>query len=313
MTHCAALYVPVQHHAAPFNRLPTALLPQVLQHLPQQPRFEHAALVNSTWAAAAAAATTSISMDNLSAQQLPALQAWMAQHSSQLQELCLSNPDRQHAFPKCPLPCAGLVQLTALHLYNLDYQLQLPGLPAPLDSGRHSSSADAAPAAAAAAGATNVGSSKAGSSAGSQATAPVLPQLARLTAQADFSTTSSFLQLAAATALTHLELRDCWSLTPSAADDWMSMLDRDEQQPQLEQALSSLLQQLPRLQELWLSDLPASVVEVGLEGAAGCLTELRIDGPRCNRYMDLGGAACTPKRMQHLTALRSLHIGGAET
>jgi len=107
----------------PMRNLPATVLTQILQHVPLQQRLRDCALVCQAWAAAAAMATTSISSSDLTAEQLPLLQAWIEQHGQGLVSLELGVSQRQ---AELQLPCPKQVQLTRLHLTACEPCLQLP-------------------------------------------------------------------------------------------------------------------------------------------------------------------------------------------
>jgi len=109
--------------ATAISRLPTTVLSQVLQHVPMEQRLLNCSLVCTQWAAAAAAATTSISEKSLRTAQLPALQ-WIQKHGQVLVSLQLD----QHLdeTQDCEVVLPGLLHLTSLELFGFMPNLQPP-------------------------------------------------------------------------------------------------------------------------------------------------------------------------------------------
>lgn len=111
-------------HAQVVLDLPTALLARVLERVPTQHRLSQCALVCQHFAAAAAIATSSISIcsrrccyystcterDCIPSSKLPLLQAWVEQHAGQLTSISYCGKHQLQ------LPCAGLLQLVSLEL-----------------------------------------------------------------------------------------------------------------------------------------------------------------------------------------------------
>lgn len=101
-------------HGITASDLPQSLISRILQHVPLQQRLCSCALVCSTWAAAATAATSIITVQLLPGQ-LTDLQSWMKQHGQSLQQL---EVNKKHTFRLDPARSVPEQQL----------QLQLPGL-----------------------------------------------------------------------------------------------------------------------------------------------------------------------------------------
>lgn len=96
--------------------LPTAVLAQVLQHVPQQQRLSVCTLVCTDWAAAAALATVNIDANRrFKGDKLPAFQSWLVHHAKQLVSIKYKH---RKSLPYLQLPSAELLQLTSLELEN---------------------------------------------------------------------------------------------------------------------------------------------------------------------------------------------------
>lgn len=109
--------------------LPVAVVANILQHVPQNQRLSSCALVCSSWATAAAAATTQLRRDTqLPLAKLSALGKWLEQHAKQMVSLDLSLYSAQVTGVPLQLPYHDLVQLTRLHLIG-DF-LHLPDVKA---------------------------------------------------------------------------------------------------------------------------------------------------------------------------------------
>lgn len=112
---CALLFAGSARTGVDWSKLPPELLPTILQFVPQQHRFSSCVAVNPAWAAAAVAATRSISIK----QDQPKLlqQAWAAcapRFAAQLTHLTLwtrHEPGWGTFNSKLHLPCAGLCSL----------------------------------------------------------------------------------------------------------------------------------------------------------------------------------------------------------
>jgi hypothetical protein len=89
------------------EQLPTAVLVQILQLVEVRHRLNSCALVNSTWAAAAAAATDSIVVDADPGCDVNDLIDWLDQRGQQVSRLCL-NAGWQEVYQ---LPCSQLRDL----------------------------------------------------------------------------------------------------------------------------------------------------------------------------------------------------------
>lgn len=94
-------------------QLPIAVLARILQRVPQQQRLSACALVCNAWAAAAAAATHSITTEvsRTDLNVVPSFEAWLQHHDSL---------DVRGRWSKLELPCAALVQLTSLSLESCE-------------------------------------------------------------------------------------------------------------------------------------------------------------------------------------------------
>lgn len=93
--------------------LSVALLGEVLQHVPLQQRMAHCALVSTTWAAAADAATVSVSVKPDPAG-VSALQSWLQHNGRQVVALTVAHRGFSDPVGQLQLPCAELLQLTRL-------------------------------------------------------------------------------------------------------------------------------------------------------------------------------------------------------
>jgi hypothetical protein len=80
---------------------------QILQHVPVQDRFRHAALVNPDWAAAAIDSTDSICLPG-KCSQLFNLQSWLVQHGSSIDTVSVTGQVDEDVVL---LPCSKLQQL----------------------------------------------------------------------------------------------------------------------------------------------------------------------------------------------------------
>jgi len=94
--------------------LSVALLGEVLQHVPLQQRMSDCALVSTTWAAAADAATVRVTV-KLNPAGVSALQSWLQHNGRQVVALTVGH-HFQHPFGQLQLPCAELLQLTRLEV-----------------------------------------------------------------------------------------------------------------------------------------------------------------------------------------------------
>jgi hypothetical protein len=112
-----------KHHHAAESRMPTsaALLPQevlvqIVQHVPLVERFSSCALVSTAWAAAACAATDTVSLETLSNPQ--GFTAWLHTHGTQVSSICIKN-GREKVLQLQDLPCSRLQDLQLGH-FELD-------------------------------------------------------------------------------------------------------------------------------------------------------------------------------------------------
>lgn len=96
--------------------LPQEVLVQILQHVPLNNRFSSCALVSTAWAAAACAATDTVSLKALSDPER--LTAWLRMHGPQVSSICIRN-GREKALQLQDLPCSRLCDLQLGH-FELD-------------------------------------------------------------------------------------------------------------------------------------------------------------------------------------------------
>lgn len=301
-------FLPTPCLQAPITRLPTALIAQMLSHVPQQQRLQVCALVHTTWAAAAAAATTDMTATINSDEQQASVDAWTRQHSSQLVSLSVSSPVRTLADSRCAFyvcemefPVAQLVQLSRLHFSGVDLIMTATS-----------------PYTASGVGCWHQVSTG----------PPPLPRLASVRLQScAFSDAGSLMQLAIATGITRLHLDQVrltgghstsgnpppshLSHNPSlqlAVLAYQSRAADDNQH--LGQTLGALLQCLTQLQHLALQTYPFATLALALEHAPGSLQELVVTGQRTES--DPAGQSCLPARLSHLTSLSRLKLESAD-
>ena len=106
------------HEAAvSFPALPEPVLIYILKKVPQRDRLSRAALVCKTWAAAAIAASTVITLTRLNDATASGLSSWLQQHGSGAVE-AIQVPTMPHEQVQLKLPNAGLAKLQFLHLQN---------------------------------------------------------------------------------------------------------------------------------------------------------------------------------------------------
>lgn len=115
--------------------LPQEALVRILEQLQQEDRLTAAALVSTSWAAAAGAATTAvaISEDNFCAETLEGLNSWLQQHPGQVESITMAGDSSTYS--ALQLPCSQLTRLQALALSSCAVRLQGPaagGHPGPL-------------------------------------------------------------------------------------------------------------------------------------------------------------------------------------
>jgi hypothetical protein len=96
------------------------LLAEVLQHVPQQQRLSQCALVNTSWAPAAAQATVHVA-GMVKPAAVEGLQSWLSAHAGQVLSIKLRGSRHQ----ALQLPLDKLTQLQHLQLNG--FRLQLPG------------------------------------------------------------------------------------------------------------------------------------------------------------------------------------------
>lgn len=311
------------------SRLPTALLAAILQHVPQRQRLQQCALINSTWAAAAAAATTSIDLTAKYDAQLPPLQSWIRQYGSQLTSLVVklntyldftstyyrwqatSSAHPQHL--KLMLPCVELSQLTVLHLSGVQLDQLLPTAAesasdrALASSGTASSMPNGQRLPTAPGQDLPLGQ---GSSAGPAAPLQLLPCLQKLSIKdCLISTADSLTQFSVARSLTSLTIDNLQlPRTEQQQEEEQEQQqeedeERQQQWQQLGHVLDAVLRCFTQLKQLKAIDLPSVVTAVGLEGAVGSLTELYVQPD----WQD-GTESCLPARLPQLTALQDLCV-----
>lgn len=230
------------------SNLPATVLPQILQHVPLQQRLRDCAQVCQAWAAAAAMATTNISLADLTAEKLPSLQAWIEQHGQGLVslELGVSQAELQ-------LPCPKLLQLTRLHLTACEPCLQLP---------TSSSSCMVGPT-------PDTGSCGSTSVYASQGVLLPMPRLQSVKIAACLlSSPTTLLQLSSLRSITELRLVDI-ELNSSCEHPLQQVSD----------ALSQVLQQLRNLRCLELSSVETSEAALAPCSAMQHLQDLSVSRP----------------------------------
>lgn len=104
------------------------VLAEVLKHVPLRQRLQHCSLVCTAWAAAAAIATTSISLFR-SAAQLDALKSWLQKHGRQVETLSIDDHHqygiiRNAVKDRLQLPGTEMPQLSTLKVTGHELQLQ---------------------------------------------------------------------------------------------------------------------------------------------------------------------------------------------
>lgn len=256
------------------SKLPTAVLAQILQqHIPLQQRMQSCAVVCSTWAAAAAMATTKIDLQ-LTPAKVPALHAWLGsgQRAQQLVSFALQRPYGWRE-TQMQLACAGLVQLTSLELDGIAPLLPCAGMArAPRAAMRSSNS-----------------------SSGADVSSAGLPKLVRLRLRAlQLASTTALLQLSSLARLTQLGLSSV-------------SLPSSTKQPvkQLSTALAQVLH-LPCLQFLSIHSMELDAIALVPHLPAG-LTSLECTG--CGRWSS-GERAMLPARLPQLSKLHCLTLWG---
>jgi hypothetical protein len=102
-----------QGHAAD---LPQHVLIRILRRVDRQQRLSSAAFVSSTWAAAAAAATISVTMpaDYIDGPAVESVNDWLAQHAGHVRRIKI--PEHLHTSVPLVLPCSMLTRLQHLHV-----------------------------------------------------------------------------------------------------------------------------------------------------------------------------------------------------
>jgi hypothetical protein len=284
--------------------LPAALIPQILQHVPQQQRLTQCALVCRAWASAAALGTVHVEKFKLTADAVPALQAWLQQHADQLLTIQLSTdmfapgPERS-----LQLPLNRFKQLQRLDLTR--FELKLPG------EGEEGAGQQLR---------------RLGLTASDSHAEAVLPSLQhfRLTG-VQLASTSSLLQLTHAPQLTSLSL-DSIEVAQLQFGSWMrSDLNTPTAVQQVAATVSCMLNRLPRLSVLELPDMPLSAAAVQQLTAMQGLREVSLscqqDMPTCDlqrlpssvtqlqfQGSDYQGSPSLPSQLPQLTGLLRLQL-----
>jgi hypothetical protein len=126
-THLQATSTAGQRSTVP--QLPVELLSQVLRHVDLQQRLGSCSLVCKAWRAAAAAATSKVSLKLNTFEQPKAILArslgqWLGVHGAAVTHLSVTDA-HPHPFAPFQLPCTVLTQLQELKIHSC--QLQEPG------------------------------------------------------------------------------------------------------------------------------------------------------------------------------------------
>ena len=230
LTTCCDRLKPANSSMAPSTTaadLPSVLLVKILEMVPQSHRLGNSALVRKSWASAATAATSKVSLEvNPDTLRMQAgVHSWLRQHSSILSSLELRSPssaalvedDSLAAGRSITLPlhlqCADYAQLTSLSLETMDltYSTDEPTQ--------------------------------------AQQQQGALPQLAELKLSlCGFSRQEAFLNLASSARLTALDLRRLWWAQPSKDQQLQTAPGADSPPP----ALTTVLHCCSSLQRLHL-------------------------------------------------------------
>lgn len=139
---------------------------------------------------------------------------------------------------------------------------------------------------------------------------PLLPRLQELhLTDCLISTAGSLAQFSSACCLISLKIADLQlphtAQQQQGEEQGQQEEDEERQQEwqQMGQALSSLLRCFTQLKQLWVTGVSSVVTAVGLESAAGSLTELLVHP----RDAD-GSESCLPPRLPQLMSLQDLSI-----
>jgi hypothetical protein len=292
--------------------LPEALTAQILQHVPQQQRLQHCALVCKAWASAAALATVNVEQTfKAEGQAILAFKSWLQKHAGHLESLQLSYSAVCEKL-ELQLPWAQLAKLQRLQLQG--FELSLPG--------EEDSSISSGSTACAAAGASSTSNLGEGTHGPAHLLLPCLQQLQLFKVQ--LVSTSSLLQLAGVPGLTSLKTKEVSFAQLNAAAS--TIKSKTKMQP-VAAAITGLLQQLPRLAVLELHGMPMSAAAMQQLGGMQGLQEVSLQQtgymPACdlqqlpssitqlqfhgNLYGHSVGPASLPK-LQQLTGLLQLTV-----
>jgi hypothetical protein len=307
--------------------VPLPVISQILQHVPLRQRLSSCALVCSTWAAAAAAATNSINIEILP-KQLPALGLWMQQHGKYVQHLQVKQRGL-NVFTSEPtnliqlhLPAHQLMQLTSLQVKGFVPRLQLSVLKKALQSQAAANSSGLAAASGSKGAAAGRGSSRGrgsrrrgrgtrgsrvlqggsnrcnDSSNTALAALQPLPNLQQLHLLVPMQSTKTILQFSQCASVTQLKLealgfRDC---------------PVTQEPPDQTRKVSALLSSLTQLQDLSVSHMTVNVHALPALSSSS-LTALRLDTTTDTSIWELR-PICIPLNpmLPQLAQLRVLHI-----
>lgn len=238
--------------------LPTVLVARILKHVPQQERLSQCAVVCHAWAKAGTLATVIIDV-KLPAGKRAAFESWLHQHSRQLEALNATKLPVKGVFYsplQLQLPCDQLLQLSSLSLLEAVPHLQLPLQTN--NSMQRSPVLGLDPA------------SSSGPAAGMGPTQPapvVLPKLQELSLQyMAFDSTSTLLQLTVLAGLTKLVLQGIHLAFQHGKN-----------------TLSTLVQRLPRLEDLTLDGQDLSLTDSLLAAMSSTRTDLPNDKSACQQ------------------------------
>jgi hypothetical protein len=234
---------------SPCANLPTAVLAQILQLVPQQQRMYSCAVVSEAWQAAAAAGTVSVVCNGLSEASLKlwALEAWLRQHGHQLTALSATQAVQFSApMPNTQLrlPCAELPQLARLDLSGLQPILMSRLTP------------------------RLFGNSEASSPGTVESRLPMLREL-RLS-QCTISKPDGIAQVTYLYGLTWLTLSKVYMASGVDA------AGKPTAGQALKDAVPALLEHLPRLAHLELLDLPPDITASAVAATSSSLTFLSL-------------------------------------
>jgi hypothetical protein len=243
----SCMLLQVSPSPSPAAALPEALTAQILLHVPQQQRLQQCALTCKAWAAAAALATVHVQQKfKPDVQAISAFNSWLQRYAEHIETLELSRSDRGTQ------PQLRLCKLAKLQ------RLQLEGVALLLQGER-------------------AGSGSAGQDTHTPAP-PLLPSLQHLElSSVQLVSTSSLLQLAGAAGITSLRMQDV--TVAQLPFNGASHIRNSQKftQEQLAAAITSLLQQLPRLVVLELPGMPISAAAMQQLGSMQGLQEVSLE------------------------------------